>query len=112
MSPTRPCLGVGGRPCGRLTTRADSRCPACASAWHQRRDQARGNRHQRGYDADHMARREALLPYAYGTPCPRCTEPMLRGQALDLGHSTPLRVDPTSRADRIEHAHCNRGAND
>jgi hypothetical protein len=55
-----------------------------------------------------MARREALLPLAYGKPCPRCSEPMLRGQALDLDHSTPLRTDRTSRGDRICHSHCNR----
>jgi hypothetical protein len=34
---------------------------------------------------------------------------MLQGQALDLGHSTPLRVDRNAIGDRIEHASCNRG---
>jgi hypothetical protein len=64
----------------------------------------------RGYDRGHEATRARLLPLAYGTPCPRCHEPMLPGQALDLGHTTPRAVDPTSRADRIEHARCNRSA--
>ena len=108
----RPCLGLPGRPCGQLTDRPDHRCPTCASAWHQRRDAQRGTARQRGYDARHDATRARLLPLALGKPCPRCGEPMLAGQALDLGHSVPLRLDPTSRADRIEHADCNRGSND
>lgn len=106
--PLRPCLGLPDQACRRLTTRTDSRCPTCASAWHQRRDAARGTARQRGYDSEHDTTRERLLPHAYGKPCPRCGEPMLRSQALDLGHSVPLRADPTSHADRIEHAHCNR----
>jgi hypothetical protein len=41
-------------------------------------------------------------------------DPSLPGLGLDLGHpdDAPLRIDRTSRADRIEHAHCNRGARD
>lgn len=35
---------------------------------------------------------------------------MVEGQALDLGHTIPLAVNPASRGDRIEHAACNRGA--
>lgn len=113
--PLRPCLGLPTQSCGRLTDRADSRCPTCASA----RERGRGNRHQRGYDASHVATRDRLLPDAIGKPCPRCGEPMipdpsLPGLGLDLGHpdDAPLRLDRTSRADRIEHAHCNRGARD
>lgn len=60
------------------------------------------------YDADHQRRRAELLPAAYGTRCPLCPHLMLRGQALDLDHSTPLAVDPTSKGDRIVHATCNR----
>lgn len=37
---------------------------------------------------------------------------MLEGQALDWGHSVPRSVDPTSRADRVEHSACNRSAKD
>jgi hypothetical protein len=102
----RPCLD-----CGRATSRGDHRCDGCASEWHRRRDGRRGNARARGYDHRHDATRARLLPLAYGMLCPRCGEPMLPGQDLDLGHSTSLRVDPTSRADRMEHADCNRGAN-
>lgn len=35
---------------------------------------------------------------------------MLRGQALDLGHSTDVALDPFAKGDRIEHASCNRSA--
>jgi hypothetical protein len=100
--PLRPCLGVPGKKCGRLTE--GTRCAGCRSE----RERQRGSRQQRGYDQGHVRMREALLPGAYGKPCPRCGELMLRGQALDLGHSVDLRVDPRARGDRIEHAHCNR----
>lgn len=59
---------------------------------------------------EHQQRREALLPSAYNTPCPRCGKPMLKGEELDLGHSTDLADDPTAVGDRIEHASCNRKA--
>lgn len=110
--PLRPCLGLPGQPCGKLTDRADSRCTTCASGWHQARDARRGSARQRGYDSAHDRTRARLLPHAYDKPCPRCGEPMLQGQALDLGHpdDAPLRTDPASRATRIEHAACNRGA--
>jgi uncharacterized C2H2 Zn-finger protein len=107
----RPCLGVD-EPCTRLTDRPDHRCPTCASIWHQRRDARRGSSTARGYDAHHEKTRARLLPGAIGQPCPRCGELMLQGQALDLGHpeGSSLRVDASARADRIEHADCNRGA--
>ena len=108
--PLRPCLGTPGKMCRRLTSNPGSRCDGCQSAQYRAVEQRRGNRHRRGYDNAHYAMRDRLLPAAYGKPCPRCGEPMLRGQALDLGHSVDLRVDPSSRADRIEHASCNRGA--
>lgn len=60
------------------------------------------------YGAEHQQRREELLPDAYGKPCPRCKLPMLRGQDLDLGHSTDLALDPNAVGDRIEHTRCNR----
>lgn len=62
------------------------------------------------YGWEHQQRRDALLPDAYGTPCPRCRKPMLRGQDLDLGHSTDLAYDPQAIGDRIEHASCGRSA--
>ena len=62
------------------------------------------------YGAQHQATRRKLLPTAYGTPCPRCGLPMLKGQALDLGHSTDLAMSSSAKGDRIEHADCNRRA--
>jgi hypothetical protein len=61
------------------------------------------------YGADHRRRREELLPESYGNPCPLCGLPMLRGQELDLDHSTPYGVDPTSVGDRIVHEVCPDG---
>jgi hypothetical protein len=107
--PLRPCLGRPGQPCSRLTDRTDSRCTTCASATGRARDAARGSRHDRGYGAEHDRTRAALLERLVpGTACPRCGEPMWSTQDLDAGHSTPLRTDRTSRADRLEHARCNR----
>lgn len=62
------------------------------------------------YDAEHQRTREALLPDAYGKPCPRCGKPMLKGQRLHLGHTVDLAIDPQSKGDRIEHGDCNEGA--
>ena len=53
----------------------------------------------------HKALRRALLPYAYGQPCPRCGRPLLPWQALDLGHT-----DDRAGYNGIEHAKCNRAA--
>lgn len=113
--PQRPCLGRPGQPCGRLTTRTDSRCPACASARTQAKDAQRGNRHARGYDSTHDAIRAGLLAALRpGALCDRCGQPMLPTQALDAAHphDRPLRTHPDSVADHIEHARCNRGAKD
>jgi hypothetical protein len=108
----RPCLGLPGEPCTRLTDRGDHRCEEHARKWYQPRnakhDANRPTARQRGYDSRHDATRRRLLPLAYGQPCPRCGEPMLRGQKLDLGHPTARSVDSRARADRIEHARCNR----
>jgi len=108
--PMRPCLG-----CGTLTTRPDSRCPTCAGARNQTKDAQRGSRHARGYDATHDAIRAALLAVlAPGARCDRCGQPMKRTQTLDAAHphDRPLRTHPDSRADHLEHAHCNRAARD
>jgi hypothetical protein len=67
-----------------------------------------GMRNPRG--SDHQKTKARLLAKAYGKPCPRCGEPMLKGQDLDLGHSVDLVDDPRSKGDRIEHTHCNRSA--
>src|SRR5688572_16739064 len=73
-------------------------------------DRARGSAAQRGYDRQHRNEREAALPEAYFTPCPRCDEPMLPGQALDWGHSKDRALFPDAKADRVEHARCNQSA--
>lgn len=62
------------------------------------------------YGSAHQRRRAELLPKAYGTPCPRCGLPMLKGQALQLGHSVDLALNPRAVGDRIEHAGCNQAA--
>lgn len=41
----------------------------------------------RGYGYSHQQLRRALLPGAYGKPCPHCHRPMLPGQDLDLDHT-------------------------
>jgi|GEM_PF-3481040 len=58
--------------------------------------------------AEQQKRRLELLPHAYGKRCPRCGLPMLKGQALDLGHTTPAALHAGRVGDRIEHASCNR----
>jgi len=104
----RLCLGNDGQSCTRLTDHPGSRCPEHR---HQR-ERARPSARARGYDYRHDMLRALLLPLAYGKDCPRCGKPMLRGQDLDLGHpdDRPRSRWPGSRADRIEHAHCNRVA--
>lgn len=103
----RPCLGYRDQTCGVLTE--GNRCRVHQRAYEQGRRPVPGAR-ARGYDSQHDATRARLLPLAYGKPCPRCGEPMLRDQDLDLGHTVARSVDPTSRGDRIEHATCNRSA--
>lgn len=62
---------------------------------------------RRGYGAAHRRRRAALLPFAYGTPCPFCKKVMTEDQKLDLDHSVPLALGGAV-GDRIVHSHCNR----
>lgn len=62
----------------------------------------------RGLGSEHQKMRAALLPKAYGCPCPLCGRVMLQGQALDLDHSLP-RAFGGRVGDRITHARCNRG---
>ncbi len=67
----------------------------------------------RGLGAAHQRLRDRLLPLAYGKPCRRCGQPMLKGQALDLGHpeDRPRMADPHNLAGAaIEHTRCNRRA--
>lgn len=98
----RPCLDCG-------TPSAKTRCPVCTRTKGRDRDATRGSARERGYDTAHDAMRALLLPYAIGTPCPRCNELMHADEPLDLGHSEALKDNKYSRGDRIEHANCNRG---
>ena len=65
----------------------------------------------RGYGYDHQKLRAALLPGAYGHPCPhhgtdpQCPGLMLPGQALDLDHT-----DDRTAYRGMAHASCNRRA--
>jgi hypothetical protein len=72
----------------------------------------RGNFRQRGYDSQHDTEAKAAKAAAIRRqlPCPRCGEPILPGQPLDYGHTVARALVPGSRADRVEHAHCNRSA--
>lgn len=73
----------------------------------QARDLSRGTTTQRHYGSAHQATRAALLPKARNTPCPICGRLMRWWHPLDLHHSTPLAVDPTSVGDQIVHQACN-----
>lgn len=64
---------------------------------------------RRGYGTAHRKRRAALLPFAYGKPCPMCGETMELTQKLALDHSTPLALGGTV-GDRIVHYSCNHRA--
>lgn len=66
----------------------------------------------KAYGRAHQLKRALMLPDAVGKPCRRCGKPMLPGQALDAGHpeGRALAQDPSSRADAMEHASCNRAA--
>lgn len=72
----------------------------------------RGNFRQRGYDSTHDREARAAKKRAIANRelCPRCGQPMLPGQRLDYGHTVARSINPTSRANRVEHAHCNRQA--
>jgi hypothetical protein len=55
------------------------------------------------YRYRHQQIREALLPEAYGRPCPLCGRVMLPGQQLDLDHT----ADGLAYRG-MAHASCNR----
>ena len=77
----KACIEVG---CPNRTT-TTTRC-----ASHQRaHDQARGSRHQRGYDATHVrARAAAIAVYQPDDPCTRCGKPLGPDpHLLDLAHN-------------------------
>lgn len=74
--PPHPCPT-----CGTLTT--NRHCPPCTTNRHRRRETRRGNRHQRGYNAQHQRNRKTLL--ADHPPCHWCGEP-----ATVADHLVPL----------------------
>jgi hypothetical protein len=99
------CTGCAAHVGSCPTLVAKGRCTPCAS----QAERGRGSRQQRGYDREHeLIRAELIRTLKPGTPCPRCDKPMQPGQPLDAGHSVDLRDNPSSRADRLEHAGCNR----
>lgn len=59
----------------------------------------------RGYGADHQRLRAATIDQAYGQPCTRCGQPMVKGQPLDLDHD-----DDRSGYRGFSHRSCNRQA--
>lgn len=75
--PPHPCPT-----CGTLV-QGQQRCPPCTTATHRAREQRRGNRHQRGYGAQHQRNRKTLL--ADHPPCHWCGEP-----ATVADHLVPL----------------------
>lgn len=93
----RACLGCGKPGPGSYCERCKPRRPA-------------GSTTARGYGADHQRRRRELLPAAIGTPCPLCHEIMTADEIdeLDLHHTVPRSIDPSSVGDAIAHADCNR----
>lgn len=101
--PPRPCLD-----CGVLSK--GSRCPTHTASRAQARELVRGSSAARGYGPEHRARRAALLPHAYGQPCPRCGAPMLHGEALDLDHVVPIAHGGRDGESVIAHAYCNRAS--
>lgn len=109
MSPRarKTCAQPG---CGKIRT-VGSHCAVHARVV----DAARGSRQERGYDREHELIRRRLMDrlrvdLAAGKRplCPRCGQPLLLSQDLDAGHSVDLRLDPDAKADRLEHAPCNR----
>ncbi|HET6908892.1 MAG TPA: hypothetical protein VFH54_06090 [Mycobacteriales bacterium] len=64
---------------------------------------------EQGLGWEHQKLRRKLLPKAYGTPCGYCGQLMVRGQPLDLDHSTP-RAFGGVRGDRMVHRRCNQSA--
>ena len=66
---------------------------------------SKGSTSSRGYGNGHRRIRKTLLPFAYGTPCVKCGEPMLLGQDLDLDHN-----DKRTEYIGFAHSSCNRKA--
>ena len=61
-------------------------------------------RHTRAW----KAKRAALLPLAYGKPCPGCGVLMTRDMPLELDHEIPVAYGGTGGPSRIVCRPCNR----
>lgn len=118
---TRPCLGLPGHPCGRLT-RNGSRCPSCQTAFDRMLDQRRGSKQERGYDADHDAHRRRLLDEAgerggWAT-CPLCQRdidtqlPGTHPAGPQLHHIAGKAAGNHAGNYALAHALCNQQAGD
>ena len=78
----RACLGLPGRPCGRLSTK--SRCPSCAAAL------ARQRRSQPGYVYDTPGWRRLSRQTVAAQPwCSYCGSPATPGNPLGADHVVP-----------------------
>ena len=103
----RICLISG---CGKWQVR-DSRCEVHA----REREEARGSRQERGYDAEHYAIRTRLLRQLAAAEeqglvmlCWRCLAPLRLSEDLDADHSK-VRALEGGKADCLTHSSCNRG---
>jgi hypothetical protein len=63
-----------------------------------------------GLGWEHAKQRRALLPFAYGKPCPLCGRVMLHTQRLQLDHQIPRAVGGLGGPVRIVHGVCNERA--
>jgi hypothetical protein len=63
-----------------------------------------------GLGWEHAKQRRALLPLAYGKPCPLCGRIMLREQRLQLDHQVPRAIGGLGGPVRIVHGRCNERA--
>lgn len=82
--PLRPCLGG----CGALVD--GTRCTRCRSAKNRERDQARGSRQQRGYDAEFEQAKQDPA-YVNATHCAQCGKTFTVSNPKTAGHKHPLR---------------------
>ncbi|WP_041253567.1 hypothetical protein [Frankia sp. EAN1pec] len=64
---------------------------------------SRGTTTERGYGYAHRRERARRLPSAWGTPCTRCGQALVRGQEIHLDHTE----DRTGYLG-FAHARCNR----
>ena len=100
------------------TTTRGWKCPACRTTTEQQRDQQRGTRQQRGYNAEYDRNRTIIIQTAitaaragHPQPCWICRKPCLATHNLTAEHKTPLRNGGTSQLANLAPAHaaCNYG---